>query len=197
MSLFILARHAQSALNLEGRVNGDPKVHVELTARGVEQARELGLQLSGLPIDLCVHTRFARTRRTAEIALEGRAVRWREEPLLDDIDVGLLEGHTLDEYRAWKHAHSRRDLFPGGESLEQAAQRYARAFTALALAGADVVLVVCHEIPVRYSLNGAAGSDALDAPVHDVPNATPFLLDSAALKRAAQRIERLASHAGG
>jgi broad specificity phosphatase PhoE len=197
MSLFILARHAQSALNLEGRVNGDPKVHVELTARGVEQARELGLQLSGLPIDLCVHTRFARTRRTAEIALEGRAVRWREEPLLDDVDVGLLEGHTLAEYRAWKQAHSRRNLFPGGESLEQAAARYARAFAALALAGADVVLMVCHEIPVRYALNGAAGSDGLDAPVHDVPNATPFLLDGAALKRAALRIERLASYAGG
>jgi broad specificity phosphatase PhoE len=196
MSLFILARHAQSALNLEGRVNGDPKVHVELTARGVEQAQELGLQLSQLPIDLCVHTRFARTRRTAEIALEGRAVRLREEPLLDDVDVGLLEGHTLAEYRAWKQAHSRRDLFPGGESLAQAAARYARACAALALAGADVVLVVCHEIPVRYALNGAAGSDALDAPVHDVPNATPFLLEGAALKRAAQGIER-ASHAGG
>ena len=197
MSLFILARHAQSALNLEGRVNGDPKVDVKLTARGVEQARELGQQLSQLPIDLCVHTRFARTRRTVEIALRGRDVRVREEPLLDDIDVGLLEGHTLAEYRAWKRAHSPRDLFPGGESLEQAAARYARAFAALALAGADVVLVVCHEIPVRYALNGAAGSDDLDAPVHDLPNATPFLFDGAALKRAARAIERLASHAGG
>jgi probable phosphoglycerate mutase len=197
MPLFILTRHAQSALNLEGRVNGDPRVHVELTARGVEQARELGQQLSELPIDLCVHTRFARTRRTAEIALRGRAVRLREEPMLDDVDVGLLEGHTLAEYRAWKRAHSRRDLFPGGESLEQAATRYAGAFAALALAGADVVLVVCHEIPVRYALNGAAGSDTLDAPMHDVPNATPFLFDGAALKRAAQAVERLASHARG
>jgi probable phosphoglycerate mutase len=197
MSLFILARHAQSALNLRGRVNGDPRVHVELTARGVEQSRELGLELSQLPIDLCVHSRFARTRRTAEIALQGRAVRLREEPLLDDVDVGLLEGHTLAEYRAWKEAHSRRDLFPGGESLEQAAARYARAFAALALAGADVVLVVCHEIPVRYALNGAAGTDALDAPVHDVPNATPFLFGGAALKRAAKAIERLAPRGGG
>jgi len=197
MSLFILTRHAQSALNLEGRVNGDPRVHVELTAPGVKQARELGQQLSQLPIDLCVHTRFARTRRTAEIALQGRAAHLREEPLLDDIDVGLLEGHTLAQYRAWKRAHSPRDLFPGGESLEQAAARYARAFAAIALAGADVVLVVCHEIPVRYALNGAAGSDALDAPVHDLPNATPFLFDGAALKRAARAIERLASHAGG
>jgi broad specificity phosphatase PhoE len=197
MSLFILSRHAQSALNLQGRVNGDPKVHVELTAAGVEQARELGQQLSQLPIDLCVHTRFARTRRTAEIALEGRAVRTREEPMLDDVDVGQLEGRTVDEYRAWKQSHSRRDLLPGGESLDQAAARYARAFASLALAGPDVVLVVCHEIPVRYALNGAAGSDDLDEPIHDVPNATPFLLDGAALTRAAQAIERLASRSGG
>src|SRR5271167_2951095 len=115
MALFILARHAQSTLNASERVNGDPRVHVELTEQGVEQARRLGLQLAELPIDLCIHTRFERTRRTAAIALEGRGVPFREEPLLDDIDVGLLEGRTTAEYRAWKHAHSRGDLLPGGE----------------------------------------------------------------------------------
>ena len=55
------------------------------------------------------------------------------------------------------------------------------------------VLVVCHEIPVRYALNAAAGSDALDGPpFHDLPNAIPFAFDGAALGRAAERIEQLA-----
>ncbi len=192
MSLFILVRHAQSTLNVEERVNGDPNVHVELTERGVGQARRLGLQLAQLPIDLCVHTRFERTRQTAAIALEGREVPLREEPLLDDIDVGLLEGRTYAEYRAWKRAHSRRDPFPGGESLDQTAARYARAFASLALSSLEVVLVACHEIPLRYALNVAAGSDSLEAPVHDVPNATPFLFDTSALTRAAQAIEEMA-----
>jgi broad specificity phosphatase PhoE len=192
MRLSILARHAQSTLNLAGRVNGDPRVLVDLTEEGVEQARRLGMQLAQLPIDLCVHTRFARTRRTAAIALEGRGIPFREEPLLDDIDVGLLEGRTIAEYRAWKQAHSCRDLFPGGESLEQAAARYARALASLAVSSADVVLVVCHEIPLRYALNGAAGSGSLDAPVHDVLNATPFLFEAAAIERAAQAIKRMA-----
>jgi broad specificity phosphatase PhoE len=193
MPLFILARHAQSTLNLVGRVNGDPRTHVELTDEGVDEARRLGLALGQLPIDLCVHSRFHRTLQTATTALEGRSIPFREEPLLDDIDVGLLEGSTIDEYRAWKEAHSRHDLFPGGESLDQAARRYARAWAALARESASVVLVVCHEIPLRYALNGAAGSDSLEAPTHAVPNAMPFLFDRPALERAAGAIERLAS----
>jgi broad specificity phosphatase PhoE len=194
-ALLILARHAQSALNLEGRVNGDPRVDVELTPEGIEQARRLWAQLAHVSIDECVHTRFERTRRTAEIALEGRDVPFREESRLDDIDVGLLEGHTTAEYRAWKRAHSRRDLLPGGESLDGAAARYARAFADLANTGAGVVLVICHEIPLRYALNAGWGSDSLDAPVHDVPNATPFLFDANALMRASETIERIVSAA--
>ena len=50
------------------------------------------------------------------------------------------------------------------------------------------MLVVCHEIPIRYALNAAAGSDDLDAPVHDVPNATAILFDEPSLRRAAERI---------
>jgi broad specificity phosphatase PhoE len=190
--LFALARHAQSTLNLEGRVNGDPRVHVELTEEGIEESRRLGLQLAQLPIELCVHTRFQRTRETAANALRDRQIPFREEPLLDDIDVGLLEGSTIDDYRRWKKAHSRRDLFPGGESLDQVAHRYARAFSGLAERDAGVVLVVSHEIPLRYALNGAAGSESLERPVHEIPNATPFFFDRDALARAAEAIERLA-----
>ena len=54
------------------------------------------------------------------------------------------------------------------------------------------MLVVCHEIPVRYALNAAAGSDDLDGPEHAIPNATPYLFDEDALARAAVRIRALA-----
>jgi hypothetical protein len=53
------------------------------------------------------------------------------------------------------------------------------------------VLVVCHEIPVRYALNAAAGSDELDGPEHLIPNATPYLFDERALGHAAQRLEQI------
>ena len=57
------------------------------------------------------------------------------------------------------------------------------------------MLVVCHEIPIRYALNGAAGSEQLDAPVHDVPNAVPYLFGETALAAAAETIVRLAAEA--
>src|SRR5256885_13568287 len=102
MRLFVIARHGESTLNIEKRVNGDPSVPVALTERGREAAKLLGQQIAHVPIDLCVHSRFGRTRETAEIALAGRDVPFEVDAQLDDIYVGELEGCTLHEYREWK-----------------------------------------------------------------------------------------------
>jgi broad specificity phosphatase PhoE len=192
VQLYILARHGESTLNLEQRINGDPSVPVALTDKGRDEARLLGQQIKHVPVELCIHTRFARTRDTAEVALEGRGVPFEVEPLLDDIDVGELEGLPLDEYRAWKHQHVRSDDFPGGESLDDAARRYAKAFGKLLERPEQSILVVMHEIPLRYAINAADGSDDLDGPAHQLANATPYLFDEAALERAVAGIERVA-----
>src|SRR5919198_1268263 len=107
MQLYVIARHGESTLNFEKRINGDPAVPVQLTVKGREESRLLGQQIAHVPIELCVHTRFSRTRETAEIALEGRNVAFEEMSILDDIDVGQLEGQTIEEYRAWKREHTR------------------------------------------------------------------------------------------
>ena len=112
MRLFVITRHGESTLNLERRVNGDPAREVPLTERGEEESRLLGLQVSQLPLDACVHTRFPRSRQTAEIAVAEREdVPLVVEPLLDDVDIGDFDGAPLEEYRAWKHSHARNDLF--------------------------------------------------------------------------------------
>jgi broad specificity phosphatase PhoE len=192
MQLFILTRHGESTLNLEQRINGDPTVPVALTEKGREEAHLLGQQIKHIPVDLCVHTRFARTHETAEIALEGRDVPFQVEPLLDDIDVGDLEGVPLQDYRAWKREHVRGDDFPGGESLDDAARRYAEAFRKLLQRSEQSILVVMHEIPLRYAINSADGSDDLDGPAHQLANATPYVFDEKALSRAVEGILRLA-----
>src|SRR5690348_16973827 len=102
MRLSVFTRHAQSTLNLENRVNADPIVPATLPPEGRKQAIPLGHQLAQLPIELCVHTQFARTIETAELVLAGRDVPRSSEPLLDDVKVGELEGETIDTYRAWK-----------------------------------------------------------------------------------------------
>lgn len=191
MELYVIARHGESTLNFENRINGDPDVPVSLTDKGRDESALLGQQIAHLPLELCVHTKFARTAETAAVALKGREVSVETEPLLDDIVVGDLEGSTLEEYRAWKHAHRRGDAFPGGESLDDAARRYARAYRKLLERPERSILVVTHEIPLRYAINAADGSDDLDGPTHQLANATPYVFDEVALARAVAQIERL------
>ena len=191
MRLFVAARHAQSVLNLERRVNGDPSQPVPLTDLGRAEADLLADELANLRLDACFHTRFERTRETARLALAGRDVPFFEEPLLDDVDVGELDLAPLEEYRAWKRGHTRRDRFPGGESLDEAARRYAGGWARVLASPYASVLVVCHEIPLRYALTGALGSDSLDGPIHELLNARPYLFDEEALARAVGGIERL------
>jgi hypothetical protein len=66
-----------------------------------------------------------------------------------------------------------------------------RAFRVLLARDERATLVVCHEIPIRYAVNAAAGSRDLDGPEHAVPNATPFLFDEDGLARAVEGIDRL------
>lgn len=194
MRLLLLARHGQSLFNVDSVVNGDPLLDRGLSPQGVAEAEKLRAQLTGTRIDLCVTSRFPRAQETALIALDGRstAVAQLVDEDLDDIRVGDLEGQTLAAYRRWKRARARRDPFPGGESLDQAALRYARAYARLLDRPEEVVLCLCHEIPVRYAVNAAADSDDLDGPLHDVANATPYLFDADGLRRAVERIRALA-----
>jgi broad specificity phosphatase PhoE len=189
--LFLIARHGESLLNVAGVVNADPARDEGLSALGEEEARDLGRQLAGIDIDLVVTSRFPRAHQTAALALSGREVPRLELPGLDDVRVGELEGKTIADYRAWKRDRPRSDSFPGGESLDDAAARYADAYRLVLGRPERVVLVICHEIPVRYAINAAAGSDDLDRPVHDVRNAVPYLFDEGGLAAAAEGIARL------
>src|ERR1051326_1708161 len=185
MRVVLLARHGQSLFNVDGVVNGNPALDRGLSTQGAAEARLLAGQIAATRIDLCVVSEFPRAHETARLALEGRdEIPWHVEPDLNDIRVGDLEGKTLEDYRTWKHAHTRADRSPGGESLDEAARRYGNAFARLLERAEDAILCVCHEIPVRYAVNAAAGSPDLDRPTHDIRNAAPYIFDAAGLQRA-------------
>jgi probable phosphoglycerate mutase len=192
MRLFLLARHGQSLFNVDKVVNGDPDLDRGLSEQGIEEAKRLGTQLAALPIDLVAVSPFPRALQTANIALGSREVPHVVDDELGDVRIGELEGASLDAYRESTAHHDRTVRFPGGESLDEAALRYAGAFERLVARDEQVTLVVCHEIPVRYVVNAAAGSDDVNGPLHYVANATPYLFDEASLSRAVERVRELA-----
>ncbi len=195
MRLFLLVRHGQSLFNIDNVVNGDPALDRGLSEQGIEEAERLGGQIAGLPIDLVAVSPFPRALQTANIALATREVPHLVDDDLGDVRIGELEGVTLDAYRAAPAHANRKERFPGGESLDEAALRYAAAFERLIARDEAVTLVVCHEIPVRYAVNAAGGSDDLNAPLRSVANATPYVFDEASLSRCVERIHALASSA--
>jgi broad specificity phosphatase PhoE len=197
--LLLLARHGQSLLNVDGVVNGDPTRDRGLAPLGVEQAGQFAAQIAAIAIDVCVVSTFPRAQETARLVLAARAelVPMTVDPDLDDIRVGELEGCTLDDYRIWKRERSRDEPFPAGETLNQAARRYADAYERLLARAEDTVLCICHEVPVRYAVNAADGSHELDGPLRRVANATPYLFDPDGLRRAIDRIRELSSAAVG
>jgi 2,3-bisphosphoglycerate-dependent phosphoglycerate mutase len=192
MRLFLVARHGQSLFNVDQVVNGDPALDRGLSEQGIEEAEQLRGQLAALPLDLVAVSPFPRAGQTADIALGGREVPHLVDDDLGDIRIGELEGASLDAYRAAPAHSNRRERFPGGESLDEAALRYAAACERLLARDQPVTLVVCHEIPVRYLVNAAAGSGELNGPHQYVANAAPYLFDEASLQRAVERIRELA-----
>jgi probable phosphoglycerate mutase len=188
--ILLLARHGQSSFNVDGIVNGDPALDRGLSTLGASEAAQLQGQLAAIAIDLCVTSEFPRAKETARLALGDRADATATvvDPDLNDIRIGELEGESVERYRAWKRAHPATTPFPGGESLAVAARRYADAFERLLARGEETVFCVCHEIPVRYAVNAARGSDQLNGPLHDVANATPYVFDAAGLARAIPRL---------
>jgi probable phosphoglycerate mutase len=192
MRLFLVARHGQSLFNVDKLVNGNPTLDRGLSEQGIEEAERLAGQLAALPLELVAISPFPRAVQTANIALDGREVPHVVDDDLGDVRIGELEGASLDAYRE-SPAHSNRKVrFPGGESLDEAALRYAGAFERLLARDERVILVVCHEIPVRYLANAAAGSAELNGPLKYVANADPYLFEEASLHRAVQRIRELA-----
>ncbi len=190
--MFLLARHGQSVLNIEGIINGDPLRDPGLSPQGIVEARALGRQVSALAVQVVVVSPFRRVLQTADAALTGREIPRVVDGDLGDIRLGELEGGTLADYRAAR-AHDQHNVrFPGGESLNEAAARYARAFERLLARSEPVTLVISHEMAVRYSVNAAGGSSDLDRPLHDVPNATPYAFDDAGLRRAIAQMRELA-----
>jgi alpha-ribazole phosphatase len=158
MDSLILARHGESVFSARMLMNGDVAAPGPLTQRGEAEARELGRALTGDSLDLCVTSEFERTRRTADLALEGRDVPRLVVPELNDPLYGRYEGGSLEEYRTWVDSAASDDDVPGGgESRRHIVVRFARGFRLVAARAEATVLVVAHSLPIAFVLAARDG----------------------------------------
>jgi broad specificity phosphatase PhoE len=158
--LFV-ARHAETRCAQKGILNGDPTRPCPLTPRGREQAAALGSSLSTVPLDLCITTEFERTRSTGRIMVAGRGIPMVIEPLLNDPQLGALEGLAIDEHRRWMDEHDWTEAPEGGgESQLDALRRYVTGWTRVCERPEKCALVVAHAFTISFALTVESG----DAP---------------------------------
>ena len=181
MRTLVVARHAESELNVDHILNGDASVPARLTHLGRRQARALGESVG--PVDLVAHTSFERTRETAELA-------WPDAPLLvvpalDEIRFGRWEGTRWGEgYEAWVGSAGPEDDCPGGgESRVAAARRYVRGYRTLLERTEERLALIAHGAQVRYLLLATAGASPTPVLEHVLP-AEPYEVTREELERA-------------
>jgi 2,3-bisphosphoglycerate-dependent phosphoglycerate mutase len=160
MAKLILLRHGQSVWNQENRFTG--WVDVDLSEKGVQEAKQAGLALRDQPIDRVFTSMLMRAQKTASLALEAAGksgLPTVRDEALNERHYGDLQGLDKDETRQ-KHGEEQVKIWrrsfdvppPGGESLKDTCERvmpYWRDQILPALLAGDNVLVAAHGNSLR------------------------------------------------
>lgn len=131
MTKLILIRHGQSIWNAANRFTG--WIDVELSTKGEEEAKEAGINLAEIKIDIVHTSELIRAQKTAEIILEYNKISnpiIKKNSSLNERNYGSLQGlnkketaeiHGEEQVKIWRRSF---DIPPpGGESLEMTAAR--------------------------------------------------------------------------
>ncbi|HEX3392197.1 MAG TPA: histidine phosphatase family protein [Solirubrobacteraceae bacterium] len=174
-----LARHGQTAYNLERRFQGHLPIPLDDTGR--EQARDLAERASAHPFAALWCSPLLRARETADIVAERIGLVPREDARLMETDAGdwtdrlFVDVHAQDPDGFAGFIEGRPDFaFPGGESFAHQGERVAAALADIEQ-GTLPALVVCHGVVIRIALYQRAGHKI--ALAERVPNAALVPLD--------------------
>jgi len=141
--MLILARHGETVWNVEGRIQGQKDS--PLTARGVEQAKQLGRlrRLNPCPI-------FASPlgRVTATINLLGLSGKIFYDSRLEEMNFGDYEGIIKSQspytISAWDES------YPNGESYKDVYNRAMKFLCTLPTNIPGPILIIAHETINKY-----------------------------------------------
>jgi probable phosphoglycerate mutase len=181
-----LARHGQTAYNLEGRFQGQQQIPLDATGRA--QARELAERAVSYDFAALWCSPLLRARETADVVSARLGLEPVEDARLMETDAGDWTDRSFAEVRA--QAPERFDAFvagdaafafPGGESLAEQEVRVAAALADVER-GSLPALVVCHGMVIRAALLTRVGHEVLRA--RRVANGALVPLDPVALEHA-------------
>lgn len=169
MARLIIVRHAESALNLQNRIQGH--MDSSLTAKGLRQARRLAARLKHFHIDKIYSSDLGRAYSTTVEITKHIRKPIVKDTLLREINLGCWEGMTPNEvdekfagsYQRWLRKPSSCRI-PEGEKIEKFRKRITGRIRQIALQnkGQDV-LVVTHGGAITALL-----ADWLDADFDDI-----------------------------
>jgi broad specificity phosphatase PhoE len=181
-----LARHGQTAYNLERRFQGHLPVPLDDTGRA--QAVELAERASAHAFATLWCSPLLRARETADMVAERIGLEPHEEPRLMETDAGDWTDRLFSDVQAEDPEGFAGFIngdpgfaFPGGESFAEQGVRVAAALADVER-GSLPALAVCHGVVIRIALFQRAGHRV--ALAERVPNAALVPLDPAEAEQA-------------
>jgi broad specificity phosphatase PhoE len=156
-----LARHGQTAYNLEGRFQGH--LPVPLDATGRRQAAELAELAAAHDFAILWCSPLLRARETADAVASRTGLSPHEDERLAETDAGDWTDLSFADVSAREPAAFAAFLagdegfaFPGGESLVHQQERVSAAMRDIER-GPLPALAVCHGLVIRAALSWRAG----------------------------------------
>jgi broad specificity phosphatase PhoE len=182
-----LARHGQTAYNLERRFQG--QLPVPLDETGKAQAADLAERAVEHNFAVLWCSPLLRARQTADIVARRIGLEPREDARLMETDAGDWTDRSFADVQAEKPEQLARFFrgdptfaFPGGESFAQQGVRVAAALHDIKHAEFPA-LVVCHGVVIRIAL--FQRSEQRAALADPVPNAALIALDTRSVRKIA------------
>lgn len=141
MRLYVV-RHAQTAWNIEGRVQGHTDVPLDAVGEG--QTVRLAEAFRGVEVARVLTSDLGRSVRTAEALAQVVRAPLEIDPRLRERCFGELEGRPYQEVRDWHYADAESQILvqgPGGESTQDVWNRLVPVAERLAVEEAPTVVV--------------------------------------------------------
>jgi len=141
MKLYLI-RHGESEANVKKCHCGWAQVN--LTAKGVEEAKGIRPLLQGIAFDRIETSDLIRAKQTAEIAMPD--CKYTENPLLREINVGSLAGRLVSSLTEDEKRKKQAEGFApfGGETHDRFKERIRAYIKAVEKSGAQCIAAFSH-----------------------------------------------------